>query len=1094
MKTRLFLACLLLLPAFSRAEPVRVNVAGDSFLEELAGNELIRYLNLITEEGAILGKGGAREIRLGVQLSGASVSAGSDAYRLRFTNDSKGDVFLVSGESPRAALYGVYDLLERMGIVFTITDDLLPPRRSPLRLPRLDETVSPRFAVRGLLPWPDFLNGITAWDFCDYQSYINQMLKLRMNTLMLHCYARTYADNNWSEPFLGFRYKGVGHHAFLDTSLSERWGYNGYSSDHFAWDTGELFYRRAYGSEAAQFCPDQAARYARAKGLWRDVVAYAQRHGMQVVLGFEINLIPAEIESAGGSAMDEDVIRARLVDLLATYPSVDYVQVWFSEFNRTTPAQFADGLGKVKAVLAELAPGKRIVTGGWFAEAKLGELDKRVDKDIIFSTLTPHRGQIDNAFARMQAGRERWPVPWLEFDGNLWVPQPYVSGLRTTLQEALEAKIEGMLGIHWRTVELDANFDYLARAMWGALPSPSLYYREYARTRFGAAEVEIADALLDLEQLDLFAKADSQEYSPFRFFAWSRHQSRRADLAALRERLVAVSDRIPEGEPRARFQHLLDTLEWSSEFYRIKNSVPDLASWNDVLRLGLKDSLETYARRTSTAEEQGTLAALTCKYYHQYRQVEDRVRASLAVQPPDQLIAEADGDQVAVGWRIVPGSRPRFIEVHRRGYPGGEFRMAERLEGDAREYRDQPGPGVWEYAARAVSGTGETSPLSLPHRVAVGRDDTQPPWLLVSPRNPTAVAGSPLALSVVVRDDQRQTAVTLHYRRSGQPRWESLSLSARLRDTFFARIPGDAVAAPGLEYYVEASDGQNSVRWPAAAPIVPGSVRVEADPGRAPAAAVRLRPPRATSDYVLLHWNRVEGATPQGFHVLRRAPGADWMLYARLPGAMASFMDDEVAAGDRWQYRVLPCDAAGAEGPGTQTDPLAVPRRDKLELHLNCAGRDYLDASGVLWRADHVYSPLMGGGYLEAAPDSQWLTGMAIQKTDKAELFQSVRYGGGGALHYRFDVPDGTYTLGLLVAEIFYGVEGHKGGAGTRVMSASVEGQVVLKDFDPTAAAGPATAIEKVFSGIVVNDGSLDLMMSASRDYPAACALWVKQE
>lgn len=1094
---RLFTILLLIsqVVAMSGAEPVRVNAVGESFLEQTAAGELVRYLNLTTEEGAVFGRGGAREIRVGVQLSGARVAGGSDAYRLRFESDGKGETLLVSGADARGVLYAAYDLLERMGLVFTITDDLLPSRRSPVRLPRIDETVAPRFAVRGLLPWPDFLNGITAWDLSDYQNYINQMLKLRMNTLMLHCYARTYADKNWSEPFLGFQHKGVGHHAFLDTSLTERWGYNGYSTDNFAFGTGDLFFGRAFGSEAARFCPDQAAVYARAKALWQDAIAYAQRHGMKVAVGFEINLIPVEIESAGGSAMDEDVIRARLSDLLSTYPSVDFVQVWFSEFNRTTPEQFADGMKKVQRILAELAPDKRIVTGGWFAESKLGELDKLVGPDVIFSTLTPHKGRMDAAWSRIEAGRERWPVPWLEFDGNLWVPQPFVSGLRTTLQEAMEAGVEGLFGIHWRTRELDANFDYLARGMWGHLPSPSVYYRDFARTRFGAAEVEIADALIDLEQLDLFGKTDSQEYSPFRHFKWARHASRQADLAALRERLASLANRIPPGEPRARFQYLLDTLEWSAEFYRIKNSVPDVQTWDDVTRLGLKESLELYARRTTTTEELGTLAALTCKYYHDYRRHEDRARGGLTMQPPDQVVAEADGDSVVVGWRPAPGCRPAQVEIQRRGYPGGEFRAVGRFEASLREGRDRPGPGVWEYAAATISATGEASPLSLPHRVAVGKADTEPPWLLVTPRNPVGVEGTTFWLPVVVRDDQRSAGGTLYYRRSGAPRWDSLPLSPCARRTFMARIPGEAVAAPGMEFYFELTDGQNTTRRPASAPAVPYGLRVLRSSSATPAVTLQLEPARTSPEHVLLRWKVVSGATPASYHILRRgSEDRDWMLYARAPAGLSSLMDDEVVAGATYQYRVLPCNADGAEGPGLETGAIHVPARDKYQLHVNCAGRDYLDPQGTLWRADHVYSPLMGWGYVDAPADAHWLSGAPVRKTDRPALFQSVRYGAGGTLTYRFDVPDGAYTLGFLTAEMYYGVEGRSGGAGTRVFSLSAEGKTLLRDFDPTAAAGPATAMEKVFTGIPVDDGRLELVFTASRDFPAVCALWLKQE
>ncbi|MBE7558743.1 hypothetical protein HS125_07275 [bacterium] len=67
-------------------------------------------------------------------------------------------------------------------------------------------------------------------------------------------------------------------------------------------------------------------------------------------------------------------------------------------------------------------------------------------------------------------------------------------------------------------------------------------------------------------------------------------------------------------------------------------------------------------------------------------------------------------------------------------------------------------------------------------------------------------------------------------------------------------------------------------------------------------------------------------------------------------------------------------------------------------------------------------------------------------------------------------------------------------GGEARVFSLSAEGKTLLRDFDPTAAAGPATAMEKVFTGIPVDDGRLELVFTASRDFPAVWALWLKQE
>ena len=61
-------------------------------------------------------------------------------------------------------LYAVFDFLEHQGAYFGIDGESYPPEVvGKLVLPAEHETweASPRFAVRGLLPWPDFLNCIS---------------------------------------------------------------------------------------------------------------------------------------------------------------------------------------------------------------------------------------------------------------------------------------------------------------------------------------------------------------------------------------------------------------------------------------------------------------------------------------------------------------------------------------------------------------------------------------------------------------------------------------------------------------------------------------------------------------------------------------------------------------------------------------------------------------------------------------------------------------------------------------------------------------------------------------------------------------------
>src|ERR1022692_4054416 len=109
-----------------------------------------------------------------------------------------------------------------------------PVRLSPIWSPDLvgrtcccprQTTPGPRSrvsAVRGLLPWPDFLNCITVYNEEDFRAYFENMLRMRFNTFGMHVY--TGAEDA-AESYLSFEFAGAGHRAFLDNSASQRWGY-----------------------------------------------------------------------------------------------------------------------------------------------------------------------------------------------------------------------------------------------------------------------------------------------------------------------------------------------------------------------------------------------------------------------------------------------------------------------------------------------------------------------------------------------------------------------------------------------------------------------------------------------------------------------------------------------------------------------------------------------------------------------------------------------------------------------------------------------------------------------------------------------------
>ncbi|HQY93657.1 MAG TPA: hypothetical protein PLS79_18765, partial [Caldilinea sp.] len=158
-----------------------------SFKERLAATELGRGL---------YGLSYRRELRVG-ELPGGDLSEGelrfvltaSRGHAESYTISAESGAVKLHGASEQGLLYAVFDFLERQGTRFGIDGDLYPVEApGSLTLPDSGQpwVGEPRFAVRGLLPWPDFLNCVSVYNREDWRAYLESMLRMRFNTLGIH--------------------------------------------------------------------------------------------------------------------------------------------------------------------------------------------------------------------------------------------------------------------------------------------------------------------------------------------------------------------------------------------------------------------------------------------------------------------------------------------------------------------------------------------------------------------------------------------------------------------------------------------------------------------------------------------------------------------------------------------------------------------------------------------------------------------------------------------------------------------------------------------------------------------------------------------
>jgi hypothetical protein len=357
-----------------------------------------------------------------------------------------------------------------------------------------------------LTPWPDFLNCVTVYNREDWRAYLEAMLRMRFNTLGVHCYS---TGNQWTEPWLSFEYAGAGHQGFSDTTATNRWGYLPERTSRYGMGGADFFSGEIFGADAALQARGPWEAEAFAQQLWSEAFRYAKDLGIKTGVGFEPYQIPDEIFTAtppearrpddpktSGPRIDpesvaaKDILEARLANLLDAYPTVDHVWLWEDE-----GANWASQKGSVPLsvtpfkqaydFLKRHAPEKRLVISGWGGVARHFEyFHKAMPEDVIFSALSDMLGwdPINEAFGKLE-GRERWPIPWLEDDPGMWLPQFHVDRFVRDMDLAEQYGCQGLMGIHWRHRIMDVDAGFQAANSWDKGLTPAKFFQ-----RFSAAQ------------------------------------------------------------------------------------------------------------------------------------------------------------------------------------------------------------------------------------------------------------------------------------------------------------------------------------------------------------------------------------------------------------------------------------------------------------------------------------------------------------------------------------------------------------------------------------------------------------------------------
>jgi len=600
---------------------------------------------------------------------------------------------LVSAKTNAGVANGIYQLLRELGVGLDLGAQFYPSKLSDAK----DGTHSSALKIRGFLPWYNFLNSPTTWNEIDHRAFIDDTIRIGGNFIGFH----TYDD----EPFAAFEQgdKLIWGKRLLSTS-SGIWGTHPMKAKDYGFGISKLYNQEYFGARTTEIADKNKAIIAEQKIL-TDAFAYAKERGVKTCIGFEVSKNPLE---------ENEILEfsKRLRHILDTYPTADYIWLWQPEnwgapgFN---PSEAQKGIhstvlanyGKYRAetfdrvvnikdlgrndrnliatkrkeraeegarleqyaiiahnILREYKNAPKLVISGWGGDNRLISaeyyegLDILLPKDIIFSSLDliAPVPSVDKIYSELPADRERWPIPWLENDGDQWQPQPYVKIYEGLMNNLLDGKSQGVVGIHWRTRCIAENFRYLSDRAWNTDLSYDDFYNNYAKSLYGDENLEAMVKIhkaLDSETAYRWLGGRGQvECAPF---GWGNIGEEKLlnKILEIKEQLESLEFKNPYAKENANW--LLSRINWTLAYRAmqadavkaqelIKNE--DFEAAKEVLESeNFPKALQAYVLRMTTRGEYGVLPTIVTKAYYDWLEMYKKVCTALnvPVELPHQI-------------------------------------------------------------------------------------------------------------------------------------------------------------------------------------------------------------------------------------------------------------------------------------------------------------------------------------------------------------------------------------------------------------------------------------------------------------------------
>jgi hypothetical protein len=791
-----------------------------SFAQQLASCELargLRNLGLAREPVQAL-VGGGEQPSSGFVFSllvKKEAFKHPEAYEISHESGSNASRVRLTGATPQALLYAVFDFLERQGAFFGLDGEVYPlePART-LNLPPPGHPwqAQPRFNVRGLVPWPDFLNCVTIYNREDWRAYLEAMVRMRFNTLGVHVYSGT---NQWAESFLSFEYAGAGHLAYTDTSATNRWGYLPERTSRYGMGAPDFFADEVFGSEATTQARSCWEAEELAQQLWGEAFQYAKQLGIRTGVGFEPYQVPDEIYRATppeahyvssnpkipGPRIDpdsvaaKDILEVRLGRLLEAYPTVDYVWLWEDEgmswaSQKENVPLSVSPFKQAYDFLKRHAPEKRLVISGWGGVVRhFAYFHKALPEEIIFSSLSDNLGwdPVSEEYGKLEA-RERWPIPWLEDDPAMWLPQFHVARFVRDMDLAEQYGCQGLLGIHWRHRIMDIDAGFQAGYSWNKALTPTRFFQAFAAAQAREPRAgKLAKVLDDTDRDRLIlcswtgevknGHSEIHEYSgdydeAFQFWdGYEPPDSVKKSQAEVGRRLRALTDSTSSPAERERLNYLTRFVEFLT---------PYSDSWSLAFRLNQKLQRASDLKKQNKADEARNLM------------MTEGVPLWIEMAPQVR--------EVLLDYQEIVSTR------NDQGQLASMHNKYERL-------------ALYRLRASMKEFLGELPPETERLFAEVRQPDAKAIPRTFVPTRPTVLRkGEHARISAVVPGAGKVARVTLFTRSKDSDTWSPSRMSLARRRTYVGEIRWQEVS-PLMDYYVEAGVDVGGVKKALTSPL-----------------------------------------------------------------------------------------------------------------------------------------------------------------------------------------------------------------------------------------------------------------------------------